>query len=81
MLVIPERLGLRSSRIHYIGPIPPPRADEPDGDRRHMDVLVDHLERYVGRLRDQFPHPVGWERRWDREREAWVDMNTEHRPA
>ena len=71
-IVVPERTGMRSARVHYYGPFTPPPKDDAASDRAFTDELLDELERCVGRFRENYPRPVGWSRRWDAPSERWV---------
>ena len=71
VLIVGQRTGTRGSRIHYSGPYYPPARADAAGDTGTLDGLVDELERYVARFREDYPHPLGWERLWSATSERW----------
>lgn len=71
VMIAAERVGDRHSRAYFSDPIAPPPADAVETDLPRMSELLDQLETYIGRLRHAYPHPIGWERRWNRETERW----------
>lgn len=72
VLCVPERLGDTEVRLHWGPLMPPPARDDEGADVRHLDLLLDELERWIGRLHRQYPHPLGWERRWDAVTQTWT---------
>ena len=71
-VLVAERTGRRSVRLHFGDMIQPPAIDDKESDKVVTATLVHELERQVGRFRGQYPHPIGWQRRWDAQSEEWV---------
>jgi lauroyl/myristoyl acyltransferase len=69
-LVIEEPDG--AIRVVWGKPLLPPAVDDKASDVAFMDVLVDLIERDVGRYPLQYLHPIGGDRRWDAASEQWV---------
>ena len=73
VVCVPERVGERHCIVHWgtvREPVPLKRKDLDEGV---MGALIAELEPWVARLRHLYPHPVGWERRWNRLAERWED--------
>lgn len=74
VLCVPERIGPRRYRLHW-GPVQQPVSRErEDLDSVVLSSQLDLLERHVGRLRHQFPYPIGWQRRWDSQTGEWLNI-------
>ncbi|HXU23495.1 MAG TPA: hypothetical protein VN697_05645 [Tepidiformaceae bacterium] len=73
VLWVPERVGDRHCIVHWGTVREPAPMDRADLDEEVMGELISELEPWVGRLRHQYPHPVGWERRWNRAADRWEE--------
>jgi lauroyl/myristoyl acyltransferase len=69
-----------SARIEWGPWIEPPPIDDAAAVVRVMDELIDALELAIGRYPLQYLHPIGRERVWDAEREAWIQAESPPRP-
>ncbi len=64
----------RTIIIDWGDPIPASAVDDKDSDRTVISRAIDFIERGVGRYPEQYLHPIGSARRWDRSREIWVQQ-------
>ncbi|HEY8173446.1 MAG TPA: hypothetical protein VIH21_10210 [Dehalococcoidia bacterium] len=55
-------------------PLEPPPIDDKAADVAFMDLLLDGLERDVGRYPLEYLHPIGGERRWNAACERWESI-------
>ena len=53
-------------------PIAPSPMDDAEADARVTDMLLDEIERAIGRRPEQYVLPIGGERRWDPVAERWT---------
>ena len=58
--------------LQWGAPIAPPAPDDQSADARITHVLLDELERAIGRHPSQYVLSIGHERRWDGEHERWL---------
>lgn len=58
--------------LHWGAPIEAPAADDQAADVRITHLLLDELERAIGRYPGQYVLALGRDRRWDGERERWI---------